>query len=228
MIRPVLPLLPVLPEVDSRRSRRWWAGTVVLLVLAAGAVTVGVRGLDDPPARAVSAGPAVQSAPADTAGDAGDPVPVAPHAPPAELRIPAIGLSVSVGSLGLNDDRTVEVPTDFAEPGWFRLGPPPGDIGSAVILGHVDSVDGPAAFYRLKELTVGDEVEVASVDGAISRFAVTEVATYPKEQFPAERVYAPHGGSELQLVTCGGEFDHRAHSYRSNVVVYTSLVADTL
>jgi len=30
------------------------------------------------------------------------------------LRIPAIGVAVSLSTLGLNPDQTVEVPTDFA------------------------------------------------------------------------------------------------------------------
>jgi len=143
------------------------------------------------------------------------------------LSIPAIDLVVSVSALGLNPDRTVEVPTDFQEPGWFELGPSPGQLGSAVILGHVDSYEGPAVFFRLRSLQTGDEIEVSLADGSVVRFAVTTVATYPKEEFPASQVYASQGYSALQLVTCGGAFDSDARSYLSNVVVYTSLVAIT-
>ena len=146
---------------------------------------------------------------------------------PVALRIPAIGVAVSLSTLGLNPDRTVQVPTNFQEPGWFRLGPSPGQVGSAVILGHVDSYQGPAVFFRLRSLQAGDQVEVSLADGMIARFVVNTVATYPKEQFPAQQVYASHGSSELQLVTCGGKFDTRTRSYLSNVVAYTSLVATT-
>ena len=146
---------------------------------------------------------------------------------PAELRIPAIGVSVPVLTLGLNPDRTVEVPTDFAKPGWFRLGPAPGQLGSAVILGHVDSFEGPAVFFRLRSLEKDDVVEVSLENGAVATFAVTDVAMYPKDQFPAQQVYASHGINALQLVTCGGEFDRSARSYKSNLVVYTSLVGIT-
>ncbi|WP_250550513.1 class F sortase [Pseudonocardia sp. H11422] len=142
---------------------------------------------------------------------------------PVELRIPAIGLSVPVTELGLNPDQTVEVPTDFQKPGWYRLGTAPGQLGSAVILGHVDSYRGPAVFFQLRSLKAGDTVEVTLADRAIARFTVTEVATYPKSEFPAQRVYGGQGTSELVLVTCGGEFDRQARSYRSNVVAYTSL-----
>jgi sortase (surface protein transpeptidase) len=127
----------------------------------------------------------------------------------------------------LNADRTVQVPSDPQQPGWYRLGPAPGELGSAVILGHVDSHRGPAVFFRLRSLHPGDQIEVSRADGTVARFVVDALATYPKTQFPASQVYGSHGYSALQLVTCGGDFDRKTHSYRSNVVVYTSLINPT-
>jgi hypothetical protein len=142
------------------------------------------------------------------------------------LRIPAIGMNVFLGSsLGLNEDGTVEVPTGTAQPGWFRLGPTPGQIGSAVILGHVDSYLGEGVFFQLRTLAPGDQVDVGLTDGVVARFTVDSVAMYSKLDFPAQRVYGSHGSSALQLVTCGGVFDHQTGSYLSNIVVYTSLSA---
>jgi hypothetical protein len=123
------------------------------------------------------------------------------------LRIPAIGLTVSLSTLGLNPDGTVQVPTDVQQPGWFRLGPSPGQEGSAVILGHVDSYQGPAVFFSLRSLVAGDQVDVTLVDGVTTHFKVTSVAMYLKQSFPDQQVYGPHGYSALQLVTCGGVFD---------------------
>ncbi len=166
-------------------------------------------------------------------GSHGTPTPTAGTAPvlarstPVALRVPAIDLAVSLSTLGLNPDQTVEVPTDFQEPGWFRLGPSPGQLGSAVILGHVDSFQGPAVFFRLRTLRPGDQVEVSLADGMIAHFVVTTVVMYPKVQFPAQQVYAAHGGSALQLVTCGGTFDTHTRSYLSNVVAYTTLTTTT-
>jgi sortase (surface protein transpeptidase) len=152
---------------------------------------------------------------------------VVPRSIPTELRIPTIGLSVPLSQLGLNPDGTVQVPVNFQEPGWFRFGPTPGQIGSAVILGHVDSVLGPAVFFKLRALQVGDDVDVTLADGMVTEFVVNAVATYTKTQFPGEQVYSSHGYSALQLVTCGGTFDTQTHHYLSNVVVYTSMVTAT-
>ena len=144
---------------------------------------------------------------------------------PVHLRVPAINVSVSVSKLGLNPDGTVEVPADPYRPGWFRRGPSPGQRGSAVILGHVDSSRGPAVFFRLGALRRGDRVSVRLADGAVARFVVVSVAIYRKSHFPARRVYGPRKYSALQLVTCGGKFDRSTGHYRSNVVAYTRLIA---
>jgi len=97
-------------------------------------------------------------------------------------------------------------------------------VGSAVILGHVDSSEGPAVFFGLRTLVPGDQVVVSLADGDTARFDVTSVAMYSKQAFPDQQVYGSHGYSALQLVTCGGAFDHQTGHYLSNVVVYTSLV----
>jgi sortase (surface protein transpeptidase) len=199
--------------MTRRPSGAWWIVAAVLVAVAAGALGVGQPGGTD----ASTARTAVSPGPATSA--------MVARSEPVSLTIPAIRVSVPLVGLGLNPDGTVEVPTDFDEAGWYRLGPTPGQRGSAVILGHVDSYRGEAVFFRLKLLRPGDLVDVGLANGATVRFAVTYVATYPKPQFPAAFVYGDHGISALQLVTCGGEFDTHARSYLSNVVVYTRLAA---
>jgi hypothetical protein len=146
---------------------------------------------------------------------------------PIQLLIPAIALNVSLSTLGLNPNGTVEVPTDIQQPGWYGLGPSPGQDGSAVILGHVDSHNGPAVFFKLRSLSTGDLVDVSLADGATAEFKVTSVATYLKSAFPDQQVYGSHGYGALQLVTCSGVFDSRTGHYLSNIVVSTSLFATT-
>ncbi len=207
-------------------SRRWGIISVTLLLVAGVCLWVGLRGhevLLTAPARHPSS-PATSSTLTAPAG-AQVTAPVAGRSVPVSLRIPAIGIAVAVSTLGLNPDGTVEVPTDFQKPGWYRLGPSPGQMGSAVILGHVDSYQGPAVFFRLRSLSAGDPVEVTLADGVVADFVVTSVAMYPKDQFPSQQVYGSHGNSALQLVTCGGTFDSLTRSYLSNIVVYTSLRA---
>lgn len=154
----------------------------------------------------------------------------APHPAPARgvrprsLRIPAIGVASRLLGLGLQPDGTVEVPGDPDAAGWFDQGTLPGQPGSAVILGHVDSRRGPAVFYRLRELVRGDRILVRLSDATTARFTVVRVATYPNADFPARRVYAgTPGRPTLNLVTCGGRYLPAAGGYQANVVVYTEL-----
>jgi sortase (surface protein transpeptidase) len=195
---------------------RWWIAAIVLLISAAVALGLGLRGQQRSLAGPVYTGKNAAALPKVTP---------AARSLPVTLSIPAIGLNVPLSQLGLNPNGTVEVPTDFQEPGWYRFGPSPGQLGSAVILGHVDSYLGPAVFFKLRTMRPGDQVDVALADGVTTHFVVRQVAIYPKTQFPTVLVYGSHGYSGLQLVTCGGVFDTQTRSYLSNVVVYTSLVA---
>jgi len=141
-------------------------------------------------------------------------------AEPVRLRIPALGVDAPLTHLGVAPNGTIEVPADFAVPGWFDQGPRPGQPGPAVILGHVDSKAGPAVFYRLNRLPVGAVVFVDRADGSTVDFRVRGMQHVAKTAFPTDLVYAPTLEPSLRLVTCGGPFDHSRSSYLDNVIVY--------
>ena len=201
------------------------AALAALLVLAAGCDSPRARyaGVSSP--RADQG----QDRPADgrqavrdfrsTRGYRGTPVPV-------RLEIARIGVSTGLQRLGRDQHGAVEVPSGphrWDTAGWYAPGTRPGDPGSAVILGHVDSRSGPAVFYRLRELRRGDLVEVARADGSTVRFVVQQTEQYDKRRFPTDEVYYPTLTPALRLVTCGGEFDATAGHYRSNIIVFATL-----
>lgn len=138
---------------------------------------------------------------------------------PTRLRVPAAGVDTTLESLRLDDAGALVPPRDFARAGWYADGTAPGDIGPAVIAGHVDSRRGPAVFHRLREVDTGDTVEVVR-GGTTLRFTVVSTAWYPKDRFPTDRVYGPTPDRQLRLITCGGVFDRSLRSYRDNLVVY--------
>lgn len=156
--------------------------------------------------------------PAAVAARTGDIDPEAP--PPRRVTIERLGIDSTLVGLGVQRDGTLQVPDDVAVAGWHRAGTAPGDIGPAVVVGHVDSYRGPAVFYRLRELQQGDVVTVTRVDGSQERFEVYAQETVRKDAFPTDRVYGRTEGPELRLLTCGGAFDREADSYQDNVVVY--------
>jgi len=139
--------------------------------------------------------------------------------PPTRVRIPRIGVDSSLVRLALDVRGALQAPTVFDRAGWYAGGTAPGDVGPAVIAGHVDSVAGAAVFFRLGELRPGDRVEVSRGGGWIG-FQVVSVSRYPKDQFPTAAVYGPTPDPQLRLITCGGTFDRVARSYVDNIVVY--------
>lgn len=193
------------------------AGLAVIGLVLLGVAAGGDPALPGPAPSAASTRGTLANLPVAAPLSAGASVPV-------QLRIPALGMSVSLITLGQNSDGTVQVPSDDKQPGWFRLGPTPGELGSAVILGHVDNTLGPGIFFDLRTLAAGDPVFVDRADGDTVEFVVNSVGSYVHSDFPAQRVYGSHGSSALQLVTCGGVFDHATGGYLSNIVVYTSLI----
>lgn len=157
---------------------------------------------------------AVSPAPTPEAG------PDQPVAPPVRIRIPDIGVDAAVEQVGLNPDDTVAVPTDPSDAGWYRYSVPPGELGPAVVLGHVDADRiGPAVFYSLGRLARGDRIEVTRSDGTVATFLVSMVAEFAKDAFPTGAVYGATNQSALRLITCG-DWDAAAHTYRGNTVVF--------
>jgi hypothetical protein len=149
-----------------------------------------------------------------------------PPSPPLRLEIPAIGVSAPLVRLGVGRDGRMQVPGDFQAAGWFTGAAEPGQLGPAVVAGHVDSRTGPAVFYRLRELRPGDEIRVVRADRRVVRFVVESLARYPKPDLPAERVYGPTTAPALRLITCAGSFDRRRRSYRDNLVVEATIAAE--
>ena len=203
MSRHPRPRRPVLPVV--RGLLAGVAGTAGLVAL----VSPGAPG----PA---AASPSTAVSPAPVAAEQG----AERAAAPVRVRVPAIGVDSELLRLGTDAAGVLVPPDDPDRAGWFPGAAVPGNVGPAVVAGHVDSVEGPAVFARLRELGPGDEVVVDREDGTTAHFTVTGVGRHPKDDFPTEAVYGPTPRAELRLVTCGGDFDRSRGSYEDNVVVF--------
>jgi hypothetical protein len=143
------------------------------------------------------------------------------------VEIPSIGAASTLIPVGLTPDGTMAVPpvTEPLQAAWYSLGPRPGEVGPAVIVGHVDGViDGrkgrPGVFYYLDKLAPGDLIYVDREDGSRPAFVIYAVESYPKDAFPTGRVYGDTPGPEIRLITCGGVFDRDAGHYEENVVAF--------
>jgi hypothetical protein len=180
---------------------------------------------------------AQQHAPAPAASAVGDigpggatKVPVLHQSLPVSVAIPAIDVQSRLLHLGRNQDGTMQVPdltTSANEAAWYKYSVTPGQIGTAVIEGHVDSYQGPAVFFRLGALRPGNHINVTLADGITAVFRVTGVREYAKAEYPANTIYAPADYAALRVITCGGDFDAATGHYLSSVVVFASLVSSS-
>ncbi|MGE5829567.1 MAG: class F sortase [Micromonosporaceae bacterium] len=144
---------------------------------------------------------------------------------PTQLSIPSLGVRAKVIEVGRAADGSIAPPAadPAAAAGWYRLGPTPGELGTAVIVGHVDTASQPAVFHRLHELRTGKLIEVNREDRGVATFVVESVETFPKTSFPVDRVFDPTDRARLVLVTCGGTWLGGDIGYRDNVIVFATL-----
>jgi Sortase domain len=194
----------------------------LLLVVGGATITIVSLPHGGPASAAVAVPPAVP-------GPVGPAEPAAPAAPapaaPVHIRIDAIGASAPIDPLGLNSDGTLQAPADYDRAGYYTGRPNPGAVGPAIIVAHVDSKTGPAVFYRLRDLTPGDEITVTRADGSEVVFLVDRLERHPKDAFPTDAVYGPTPGATLRLITCAGSFDRSSGHYRDNLIAFAHLKA---
>ncbi|MFI0140706.1 class F sortase [Streptomyces luteogriseus] len=147
-----------------------------------------------------------------------------PRSRATRLLIPYLRLDAPVMDLGLDRDRRLTAPPDDDPKlvGWYRHGASPGEQGTAVAVGHLDTDSGPAVFAGLPELKRGRIVKARRADGRIAVYTVDKVKSYEKAHFPSQEVYGARGRPELRLITCGGSYDRRK-GYSGNVVVFAHL-----
>lgn len=154
------------------------------------------------------------------------PAPAAAFTQPAlYLSIPTIGLNAGIEYVAKTADGAMATPLNPLSVGWYRLGAHVGEKGNAVLAGHLDwrSI-GPAVFYNLDKLKPGDMVYVTTTLGYRHAFRVTEIVSYPLNDYPAQRIFGESDQSNLNLITCNGSFNPASASYNRRLIVYTRLV----
>ncbi|WP_455355709.1 class F sortase [Streptomyces sp. SYSU K217416] len=181
-----------------------------------------------PLARPAAVSPAPTAASASPSATAKTPAPVGPamhRSVPKRISIMEIGVNAPFMPLKIGPSGQLDAPPpdDKNLVGWFQGGATPGERGTSIVAGHVDTKTGPAVFLLLSMLKPGSKVDITREDGTVATFTVDSVEKFSKAKFPNERVYADTPSAELRLITCGGEYDRKAKDYVDNVVVFAHL-----
>lgn len=146
---------------------------------------------------------------------------------PVSLQVPAVGINTGLVPLGQAADGSMDVPGgNPGDPGgWYKYSPTPGQLGPAVILGHVNNLaSNEGLFFRLHEMKPGQQFSVVRADHTVAVFQVDKLAEVKKATFPTLAVYGNTNRAEIRLITCGG-FDAASGEYTENTVVYGHLVS---
>ena len=138
-------------------------------------------------------------------------------APPGRIRIPAADVDAGIEAVRARRDGLEVPPPGWA--GWYSGGARPGEPGRAVVIGHLDTSDGPGVFERVPSLDRGSRIDVTDGRGAVHSYRVVGVTRVRKRRFPTRAVYGHARNSVLVLVTCGGPYV-AGRGYRDNVLVY--------
>ncbi|MEU1281514.1 class F sortase [Streptomyces sp. NPDC005805] len=177
------------------------------------------------PAAVASASPSAAPTAAPSPSKAAPKYLAAPRSVPERLKIMEIAVDAPFMGLSIGEEGRLDAPPpdDRNLVGWFQEGVTPGELGTSIVAGHVDTKTGPAVFLQLRMLKKGSKVDILREDGSTVTFVVDSVENFEKDDFPNDRVYADTPDAQLRLITCGGEYDRKAKDYTENVVVFAHL-----
>jgi LPXTG-site transpeptidase (sortase) family protein len=200
-------------------------GAAAILVLAVSLFGGNDGASSDAPRAPRAVLPAVSASPPGQA--AGQPAGrQLPRSRPVRLLIPKIGVDAPFTDLVIGPTGRLEPPpaADTNLVGWHAKGVSPGEPGTAIIAGHVDTKTSAAVFVNLGQLEAGDVFHVERADGRRASFVVDSVETFEKDNFPSRRVYDDTARPEVRLITCAGDYDRTARDYTDNLVVFAHLL----
>ncbi len=146
---------------------------------------------------------------------------------PARIEIPSIGVDTAIEPTGILENGEMGVPEDVDQVGWFEPGYKTGSKGHSVLAGHVDSLTGPAVFYELENVKIGETVTVTDADGREMVFKIKEKVSYETDEAPIEEIFGPSNDRMINLITCTGDYNRSIGSHEERLVVTAELISDS-
>ena len=122
---------------------------------------------------------------------------------PYRMTIDKLGVSAAVVTEGMDANQVPVVPLEGDVVAWYDFTAQPGTAGNAVFAGH-KTWNGPAIFYGLDQLQLGDTIRLTGDDGAELDYAVTDSFTVNENDPNAVSVMAPTTSAMMTIITCDG------------------------
>jgi sortase A len=147
-----------------------------------------------------------------------------PQGHPTQVVIPRIGVRAALESNGLSRASDAHAPFKWEDAAWFSRGPRPGDVGKALVFGHLDSTCCPAIFWNLNSLRTGDRVQIVYPAGRTLTFQVVWSHVYWNKDVPTHWLYDRGQQRALVLDTCSGVFHAGDEGYDRKLFVFARLI----
>jgi LPXTG-site transpeptidase (sortase) family protein len=161
----------------------------------------------------------------DTAQVAHDVTPAVQIASPVQLKINSINVSAAINPVGLTAAGDMDIAENPEQVAWYKLGPKPGETGSAVIAGHYGWKDGVSSIFNdLNKLVKGDQISTVGEDGKLMTFVVSHTATYDPKQDTSEVFRSSDAKAHLNLITCQGTWENTQKTYSRRLVIFSDLL----
>jgi len=162
-----------------------------------------------------------------------DETPISPQAgytvpadQPRSIQLPSLGVEGFIQRIDTDSEGILAVPSNVHVAGWYQGSVKPGQKGLSIIDGHVQGLYQEGIFKKLAQLKIGDAVLISFGDGSSKKFETVSVQSYPVAEAGAA-LFAQNAliSNELNLITCGGNYDANAKTYAERVVVVAQLVS---
>jgi sortase A len=143
---------------------------------------------------------------------------------PVRLQIPKLNIDANVQHVGINTKGNIGTPNNFTDTAWYQGGVQPGQVGTAIVDGHVDNgLSLAGVFKHLDTIAMGDDLYVVEKDGTKLHFVVSDIENYPYEAVPMADILAQHTKRQMVLITCEGAWVAGQKTYDHRLAVYATL-----
>jgi LPXTG-site transpeptidase (sortase) family protein len=145
---------------------------------------------------------------------------------PSYISLPTINAAGYIQKVGVDQYNQMAAPTNVHLAGWYINSLLPGQAGLSVIDGHVDGYyHNQGIFGKLDKLKAGDIFTVTFGNGSQKSFAVKSSQLVDAGSVPSVLfAHDPTIPSQLNLITCGGDYDGVSHTYDKRTVIISVLV----
>ena len=162
--------------------------------------------------------PPVQSKPVNTVKNEPPPPPLS--FADMYLVIPRLFINAPIEAVGVTPNGEMATPQGLNTVAWYKEGPKPGEIGSAVLAAHYGGPYEIGVFRTINKLQAGDAIQLRDKHDKTLAYKVYKVATYNVADVPLQEVFNKSGDKYLNLVTCIGNWNAITSTYDQRLIVF--------